>query len=478
MSRINSVIALVLLVYGFLPAQDWDALDSFMRKHTNRMNLPGAALTVVRGDEIVFSREYGTGITTKQPYYIGSLSKSLTATAVMQLVERGALSLDSRVRGLLPEIIFNGPEAEQLEVEHLLRHRSGLVRRQGFIPLPTLAELKERPFELTLRFVPGTQEEYSNLNYALLGLIIERVSGQPYENFLQENLFRPLLMNQSFADREAAREAGMEEGHQYWFGLPLGGGTVNYKETAVPAGFIISSTEDMSRFLSAHLLNGRFQGRAILTSETVQRMHRPPALNTELREEKTASGRAIGWMSGAWNDHRILHKEGATANSYAFMALLPEDSTAFIFMTNVNAFNPIVNSVEGIPQGILNILTGEQGGDYFPYNLIVLLGFGVLLLLSVIDLGSKLIGWFRAGMPMRSGEARGPMLRLVFFKLVVPVGIAWALLFYFDIPLNSLLAIQPDIGWTIVISIFTGFVGGFLEHFIKVASEGDQPAAT
>lgn len=466
----STVIALLLWMAPVLSAQDWEALDSFVHKHVNRMNLPGAALTIVKGEEVVFSRAYGEGLTTKKPYYIGSLSKTLTATAAMQLIEEGKLSLDSRVRGLLPEIIFNGPEFEKLEVEHLLRHRSGLVRRQGFIPVPTLEELQERPFELALYFAPGAQEEYSNLNYALLGLIIERVGGRQFGDYLRENLFRPLVMNRSFARREAAQEAGMAGGHQYWFGLPLGGGQMKYKETAIPAGFLISSTEDMAHFLSAHLGGGQFQGRTVLAPDAVRRMQQP--------YDKAESGRAMGWVAGSWNEQHVLHKEGATATSYAFMALLPEANTAFIFLTNVNAFNPIINSVEGIPKGILNILTGQPAGDYFPFNLIVLLGFGVLLVLSVIDLVGKLIKWIRAGMPTGSGEARGAMLRLVFLKLVVPVGIAWALLWYFDIPLNSLLAIQPDIGWTIVISIFTGFAGGFLEHFTKVASEGDQPAAT
>jgi CubicO group peptidase (beta-lactamase class C family) len=219
----------------------------------------------------------------------------------------------------------------------------------------------------------------------------------------------------------------------------------------------------MAHFLSAHLGNGQFQGRTIIAPDAVRRMHQPYG--------EAGSGRAMGWVAGSWNELPVLHKEGATATSYAFMALLPEENIAFIFLTNVNAFNPIVNSVEGIPKGILNILTGQPAGEYFPFNLIVLLGFGVLLVLSVIDLVGKLIKWIRTGMPTRSGEARGAMLRLVFLKLVIPIGIAWAFLWYFDIPLNSLLAIQPDIGWTIVISIFTGFVGGFLEHFTKVKTK-------
>ncbi len=453
---------LLLPAVGSTTAQDSDALDAFLRRHVDRFGLPGAALTVVRGDRIVFSRAYGEGPGPDRPYYTGSLSKVLTATAVLQLADGGALQLDDPVARWLPEILFNGASAEGLAVEHLLRHRSGLIRRQGFIPAPTLAELQETPFRLTLYYPPGTREAYSNLNYALLGLIAERAAGRPFAEVMEQQLFRPLAMTHSTAGKSP--DAGqLAEGHQYWFGWPLPAREGPYRATAIPAGFVISSAEDLGRFLIAQLNGGAFRGRQVISPASVDRMTRPA--------DGEAAGRGTGWSLGQYEGQPLWQHSGATATAYAYMAVLPESDCAFVFMTNINAFNPIVNSIEGIPKGVLNYLHGKAPGSYFPSNRLVLAGFGLLLLLSLIDLGQKTWRWFRAGLPLTSGRSQRAMLLLVFWKLVVPVAVIWGALQYFDTPFNALLSLQPDIGWTIVVSVFAGFVAGFLDYFVRVQQQ-------
>ena len=129
------IFFLVIFCFGttlLLPAQQIDHLDAFLETQIARYRLPGAALTIVSGDSVIFSRGYGEGFPPQRPYYIGSLSKVFTATAVMQLVEKGQLKLGDQVSALLPEIEFKGPEAHTITVEHLLRRYCPPVRKRSF----------------------------------------------------------------------------------------------------------------------------------------------------------------------------------------------------------------------------------------------------------------------------------------------------------------------------------------------------------
>lgn len=456
-------IAFFILLFSFpsgLRAQDWEALDAFVQKQAQAFWLPGAALTVVKGDSIVFSRSYGAGITTERPYFIGSLSKPLTATLVLQLVAGGQLGLPDLVAKWLPMIDIEGPGADTLTVQHLLQHRSGLTRSQGFLPLPTLDQLKETPFAIRLTRAPGAETEYSNLNFALLGLIVERAAGRPFADCIRDSLFVPLDMERSFASLKEAQQHDLAQGYQYWFGWPLRSQPMGYAETAVPAGFLLCSTNDLGHFLISQLREGRYRGRQILAPGYI-RMQQTPRANIE-------GNRGLGWAIGAWNARKVLQHDGAVATAYAYMALLPEDSLGFVFLTNVNAFNPIANSVEKLPEGVLNFLTGQTPQETFGFHLLVLAGFGLLLLLTGIDFLLKTIRWWRAGRPLQSGESLRRMLWLVFTKAVFPIALIWGLLTYFGIPFHAMLALQPDMGWAIVGVLFLGFVGGFLDHYTKV----------
>ena len=453
-------IFLILFLSQLLPGQNPVELDAFLSDQVERYRLPGASVTIVSGEEVIFSRGYGEGIAPDRPYFIGSLSKVFTATAVMQLLEEGKASLSDPVAQWLPEIIFKGPDPENLTIEHLLRHRSGLVRRQGFLPLPSLAQLKAQDFSLTLHFSPGSREAYSNLNYSLLGLIVERVSGRSYADYMQDHLFQPLEMQNSVAAADTATVPDVAQGYRYWFGFPFRAGREKYRETSVPAGFLISSAEDVVHFLSAQLQYGRYGEQQILAPESIGMMHEPGG--------DGSSRYGIGWNLGNWNGRPVWQHSGATGTSYTYMAVLPDRNAAFFFTTNINAFNPVINSIEEIPKGIFHWLDGGAPQRKPPLHIYLLRAFGLLLLLVFLDLGIKTFKWLKAGMPMDSGNSRGDLLKLIFLKLIFPVGLLWIFLRYFEISLNGLLSLQPDIGWTVVIAVFAGFLAGFLEHFTKV----------
>jgi CubicO group peptidase (beta-lactamase class C family) len=178
-------------------------LDGYLTDHMARLKIPGAAVGIVRGDQVILLKGYGTAdagrtqpVTPQTPFYLASVSKSFTARGIMQLVEAGKLELDTPVREILPWFQGQGAGAETMTVRHLLHQTSGLSERGGYSRnlepdgLTALETSIRHLADDTLQRVPGTDYEYSNTNFDVLGLIIETVSGQAYgEWFL--SLFRP-----------------------------------------------------------------------------------------------------------------------------------------------------------------------------------------------------------------------------------------------------------------------------------------------
>ena len=174
----------------------WQATERFM-----------GAVLVAKGGTVVFEEDYGLAdLETGRPntphttFRLGSLSKPLTATAVLQLQEAGHLTLDDAVGAHLPEY----PNGRIITLRHLLTHTSGIPDYARFPDYPsymnsptTLSGLIDRFKNLPLMFPPGTQFGYSNSNYVLLTAIVEQVSGQDYGTYLQEHVFAPSLMDSS-----------------------------------------------------------------------------------------------------------------------------------------------------------------------------------------------------------------------------------------------------------------------------------------
>jgi CubicO group peptidase (beta-lactamase class C family) len=459
----RALFALILVITALPPfpafPAEWARLDRFLEEHRRRFKLPGAALTVVDEEGPLHHWSGGTWASTQNPSYLGSLSKALTAAAVLRLQQLERLSLEDRLLQWLPELRISGPGAEQLTLVDLLEHRSGFSRADGFIDIPPLEELAAAP-ELELHWRPGSRESYSNLNYLLLGLIIERASGRPFAEYIDGQLFTPLRMHRSSAAAEP--EGRPVPNYQYWFGIPLRKSELSYSSTAIPAGFITSSPADMGRFLTARLNDGNYRGRRVLAP---LRPARPVA-------SAAATGtRVAGWRVANIGEERLLHMDGATAGSYGFMALLPERGTAFIFMTNVNAYNPILSSIEEIPKGILSFLLEREMGSHFPFHLLLLGGFGLLFALSIYSLLKELVGWMRAGRPVPSHWPAGSLVRILAGHLLLPGLLTWLLLRSFGIGFAQLLVLQPDIALTVIAGILSGFLSRILTHMRTAPAE-------
>jgi CubicO group peptidase (beta-lactamase class C family) len=207
---------------------DTARLDAFVGERVRRHGLPGLALGVVEGDRIVHLRGYGAAdsarpVTPQTPFLLASVSKPLTATAVMQLVEAGRVELDAPVVRYLPDFRMADPDASaRITVRHLLQHTSGLplTACDTRAEAATLAEYAAELRTVALAAEPGARHRYCSGNYNLLGRVVEVVSGQPFGDYMQRQVFAPLAMRHAFADERAAQRAGLARGHRCSSGRP------------------------------------------------------------------------------------------------------------------------------------------------------------------------------------------------------------------------------------------------------------------
>jgi len=334
----------------------YDAVEAYIERGMRRLKLPGVSLAIVEGDQIVHRRGFGRARpggeapTPQTPFFIGSLTKSVTALAVMQLVEAGKVELDAPVQRYLPWFRVADPKASaQMTVRHLLNQTSGLPESAGeaemadFDDRPGATERQVRALaSLKLARPVGSACQYSNMNYNSLGLIIEAASGQSYADYVQEHIFAPLDMNHTYTSPAVARQNGLAMGHRYWFGFPFPAPNLPTPHGSLPSGQLISTAEDLARYLIAHMNDGRYGQARILSAAGINELHRGAV---EYSKMGVSAGKyAMGWFDGEIGQTRIVWHGGTVPDFEAYMAILPEQKKGVVLLFNACHwwFNPVL----------------------------------------------------------------------------------------------------------------------------------------
>ncbi len=331
-----------------------DALDEYLQSQAADQRVPGLVFVRVDADGSADVRTYGEGITPETRFYIGSLSKAVTAVAVLQLVDKGLVDLDAPVRRYIPTFTTQDAErAERITVRHLLNQTSGLSD-QGYVRDESetdLAALTAGLASARHTAEPGTSFAYFNSNYDVLGRLIEVVSGQSYADYLQANVFDPLGMSDALAQAPAPSAVErLAQGHILPFGFPV---AYPPQVVAAPSGGILVSGRDMGAFLRLFL-----QGEPTVLSSTSRRLmvSPPPGLETEY---------GMGWFVRQLDDGTLIYEHsGDVPTFHADMMILPEERVAFALLYNRQHLLSAFTSFPQIRYGVAAILRGEepQGG--------------------------------------------------------------------------------------------------------------------
>ncbi|HYG84435.1 MAG TPA: serine hydrolase domain-containing protein [Verrucomicrobiae bacterium] len=338
-------IVSILTVAAFLftpvaKAQDTSILTDYVHNQFSTSGVRTGAVVITRDDNITELITVGDGVSGSTAFGLGSISKSFTALAIMQLYDKGLISLEAPVQTYVPEFrLADTTATSKITVRQLLNQTSGLPTQAGYLGLYnrsiSLAGSLKTLNEVELVSEPGKEFNYSNSNYTILGLIIERVAGVSYGDYMQEHIFAPLAMSHTFTDTRIAKNNGMAKGYTNWFGLKI-----PFEDTLAPAvipeGGIISSAEDMSHYMIALLNDGVFRGTRILSSSSIAHLL-APTVNTPNISMLNVNAYAMGWGVGTIGNTKIISHDGDTQNFHANIGLLPEEKKGIAVLVGENA---------------------------------------------------------------------------------------------------------------------------------------------
>jgi len=268
-----------------LTAEDVDTwLDGYLPYALKTGDIAGAEISIVKDGAIVTQRGYGfSNVEKRTPvdpqltlFRPGSVSKLVVWTAVMQLVEQGKIDLDADINQYL-DYKVTGLGGKPITMRNLMQHTAGFEEHaRGIIstqPLPTFEQILKQGVPTPI-FAPGSTPAYSNYGASLAGYIVERVSGEPFDDYLEKHIFAPLDMKHSSFRQPLPAELQplMSTGYR------LGSGEAEQFEYVGPrpAGSMSSTAEDMAHFMIAHLQGGEYHGNRILSAAAAEQLHNSP----------------------------------------------------------------------------------------------------------------------------------------------------------------------------------------------------------
>jgi len=304
--------------------------------------LPGVVVGVVHDQQLVWSKAFGHAdleanqpMTTAAKFRMASHSKVFTATALMQLREQGKLRLDDPVSQYLPWFHPKpaNPDDAPIRIENLLTHASGLPREAGphwsNYKFPNAQGIQKYIDEHAAVLSPHDRFKYSNLAYTLAGMIVEKVSGEPYKDYIRKHIFDPLGMNDSNYDQQVP---GLATG--YARRLPDGTRAklpfVSAEAMASATG-LTSTVGDMARFISSQFRKGPAGGQQLLATHSLREMHR-----VRFMENDWQRGYAIGFAVSRTRDKIYVGHGGGYPGYLTNTSFNLDQKLGFIVLTNSN----------------------------------------------------------------------------------------------------------------------------------------------
>src|SRR5437588_7488894 len=325
--------------------------DQRMHAFVEQRVSPSLAVTAVRDGDTIVARGYGwsdleqgTNASAETIYLYCSITKLFTATALMQLRERGLVDLDREVRAYLPDFPLHHPSGREVTVRHLLSHSSGIVNpipvswvHLASEPAINLDDLTKRLLAKyhRLTFEPGARYTYSNLGYLVLGQVIERISGQRYTDYIQQHILEVLDMHRTGFSYDHLQDQDVATGYvRSWsmmgilgrflvdrriFGATRKGYTAFHRFLidGAPYGGLLGPVSELGNFLKAYLGGGTFQGRRLLEPSSIaemlkpQRNHRGEELSTGGHGTPQSIG--LGWHLDGSHEMRACYHLGGGA---------------------------------------------------------------------------------------------------------------------------------------------------------------------
>lgn len=343
----------------------------FVSDYAARHGLPGAAYVMVKDGEVITSGATGD-VTAHTPMSIGSVSKSFTAFAVLQLVDRRDVDLDAPITDYLPDFSIRGADPSSITVRMLLSHTSGLPNPVITEPTGSLRADVADIADLDVSAKPGTIYGYSNLNYRTLARLVEVESGQGFDTYLHDEVFAPLGMDDTMSVISVDGQVGLDSGHVTAYGtaLPL-------PELATDiggSGGVISTAEDMGAWLALQQRGGKTaDGTRLLSRKLVDESH---------AKQPNAGTYALGWQHTSTADPARVGHDGALTRYSTREDLVP--SSGYAVAVLLDSYTPTYDHPFAISTGLIDIADGANPGLGSPIATITDLVLGAITALVLV----------------------------------------------------------------------------------------------
>lgn len=328
---------------GLNNPQEFEAfVDDFFQEEMSKTHVPGGVISVVKDGKLFFTKGYGyANLEKKIPvevnktlFRVASLSKLFTATAAMQLYERGMLELDGDVNKYLTDFQLKNPYPEAVKVAQLMTHTDGTSQRRIGLAAPTAQKMQPLGDYLAenmppVFWFPGKLYNYSSHSSALLGYLVQKISGLPFSQYIDKNIFQPLNMPRStFVQPPPPPIANdLAVGYQYQNG--------NFEPVPylylniAPAASLQTTAIDMAHFAIAHLQLGRYENARILEPDTARLMHQ-----THFTQHPLLPGTAYEFHERLENGIRSLTHLGSLRGYSSSLTLLGDQNIGIFTATN------------------------------------------------------------------------------------------------------------------------------------------------
>lgn len=352
LTRVTSCVALLVTALLAVPGQaaadpgqgsyDARAAQSFVTNYTARHGLPGAAYVVVKDGQTVTTGGAGD-VTATTEMSVGSLSKSITAFAVLQLVDAGEVQLDAPITDYLPTFTVHGTDPTTITVRMLLDHTSGIPNPILFQLTGSLEGDVASLSELQTASPPGTTYRYSNFNYRTLAYLVQVVSGQDFDSYLHDRVFAPLGMDNTTSVITVTEREGLDAGHVTAWGLALP--LPEMVASVGGAGGVISTAEDMGAWLGMQQRGGLTEdGARLLSADLIAQSH---------TRQPNAGTYALGWQHTSTADPARVGHDGSLTRYSARQDLVPSDGYGVAVL--LDSYTPTYQHPFTISTGLIDI---------------------------------------------------------------------------------------------------------------------------
>lgn len=342
----KKIFIFLYLIPSFIFAQQQssDSLDAFIAKQVIEYKIPGLAIGIIKNNQIVFKKGYGINstidslpVTTQTIFPILSCTKAFTAAAIGILIDEDKINWNDKVIKYLPNFKLSDPWiTKELTIADILSHRSGLESSEGDL-LWYGTNYSRQEIVRRIQFSPVRNNfradyGYQNVMYLVAGLIIEKITGQTWDNFIKERLFIPLSMNSSSTSIIQIIKSG-NYAHPHLKNEPI---PLMNMDNIGPAGSINSTIDDMLLWMKLWIDEGVYDGNKILSKNTFHTITSPKIMLSE----KSTESYGFGWNIGIENGKKVIEHGGGMPGFKSTVIISPDNRTGIVILSNkISYFN-------------------------------------------------------------------------------------------------------------------------------------------